>query len=303
MTGARSLLVVAILSLLAMGTLQSRAYSQSTGAAGADAASPPAAAASEPTAAATTGTGAPTAATPKAVPASPVWFWLGAIFLAALLAFFLGYLVPYTNIVRDQGPDPGPSTYKTYSLSRCQMALWFFVVLGSYLLIYLSTSNTTFSTTALWLMGISFGTTAAAKMVDSGKVVTAQAQQTALAPQLTDAKARMQTLRAVPNKAPAEEIQMTTAQAQIVDLQKQLNEAQKTALPQPSQSFVPDILTDDGGTSLHRFQMVVWTIVVAAIFLREVWVAKQMPELSPQLLALLGISNGAYVGLKIPEKS
>lgn len=244
-----------------------------------------------PVAAATTNVPSPPGASPK-------WFWLGAIFFVSVLVFFLGYLVPYTNIVRDQGPNPGPSQFKIYSLSRCQMALWFFVVLGSYLLIYSRTSDTSFSDTALWLMGISFGTAAAAKAVDSGKVAQAASQQDTISPKITQAKAKLEALKGA--VAPRSEIIAT--EATISELQRRLNDAQQAVMPQASESFVTDLLTDDGGAALHRFQMAVWTIVIAGIFIHDVVVNLRMPEFSSQLLALVGLSNGTYVGLKIPEK-
>jgi hypothetical protein len=239
-------------------------------------------------------------ATPE--PASPVWFWVAGILFLVLLGFFLGYLVPYTNIVRDQGPNLGPSTRKTYSLSRCQMALWFFIVLGSYVFIYLQKGDAVLSNTALVLLGISFGTTAAAKVVDSSKAADAQAAQGAIASRLTPATAELQILRAIAAPTPEQQARLQAVQSEIVDLQRQLNQSQKSAIPQPSVSFISDILTDDGGASLHRFQMAVWTVVIAAIFVHNVWIYLAMPDFSSQLLGLMGISNGVYVGLKIPEK-
>ena len=246
---------------------------------------------------------------PSAAVAAPEWpktlppqFWLGALLFLALLGFFLGYLVPKTNIVRDQGPDPGPSTFKTYSLARCQMALWFFVVLGSYLAIYLTMGNADFSRTTLILMGISFGTTALAKTVDAGKVAQAQTKQDSIAPPLAEAKAELQKLGAISSPSADDEAQLAAAEARIVDLQKQLNVAQQAAMPQQSQAIVPDLMTDDGGASLHRFQMVIWTIVLATMFIHDVCFTPSMPQFPDTLLGLMGISNGVYVGLKIQEK-
>ena len=241
--------------------------------------------------------------TPASVQASPLWFWIAGILFLALLIFFLGYMVPYTNIVRDQGPDLAPSKSKTYSLSRCQMAFWFFIVLGAYVFIYLEKGEATLSNTALILLGISFGTTAAAKVVDSSKAADAQAQQGDIASRLTPATAELQILRAIASPTADQQARMQAVQAEIVELQRQLNQALQGAMPQPSQSFITDIVTDDGGASLHRFQMAVWTVGLAAIFINNVWVSVAMPEFSSQLLGLMGISSGLYVGLKIPEKS
>jgi hypothetical protein len=242
----------------------------------------------------------PTVATP--VPVGPLWSCIAAIFFLGVAGVFFGYLAPYTNILRDQGPNPGLAGYKTYSLSRCQMALWFFVVLGSFMWIYLKDGSTTLSETALVLMGISFGTTAAATVVDSGKLAQARSQENDLTPRLALLKSQLQLVQTAMAPGPAQTAETTLRQADIVNLQKQLNDAQQAVMPQPSQALFPDLLSDDGGASLHRFQMAVWTLVLIAIFIHDVVATRAMPDFSPTLLALMGISNGVYVGLKIPEK-
>lgn len=56
------------------------------------------------------------------------------------------------------------------------------------------------------------------------------------------------------------------------------------------------------GIALHRFQMVVWTIVLGVIFLLGVYRDLAMPKFSLTLLALMGISATTYLGFKIPER-
>jgi hypothetical protein len=63
-----------------------------------------------------------------------------------------------------------------------------------------------------------------------------------------------------------------------------------------------DILTDVVGISLHRFQIVIWTLVLGFIFWRPVYETLAMPEFPGTLLVLMGISNGTYIGFKFPEK-
>jgi hypothetical protein len=71
----------------------------------------------------------------------------------------------------------------------------------------------------------------------------------------------------------------------------------------PSRGFIHDILEDGHGISLHRFQMFVWTIVLAVIFCASVYQDLSMPEFSATLLGLMGISSGTYLGFKIPENA
>ena len=74
------------------------------------------------------------------------------------------------------------------------------------------------------------------------------------------------------------------------------------ALVPSSESFVEDLLTDRDGINIHRFQMMVWTIVLVVLFVHSVWSRLSMPEFSATLLALQGISGGTYLGFKIPER-
>lgn len=60
-----------------------------------------------------------------------------------------------------------------------------------------------------------------------------------------------------------------------------------------------DILMDEEGVNFHRFQMAAWTFVLGIVFLRQVYNELAMPEFNPALLALIGISSGTYLGLKI----
>jgi hypothetical protein len=67
-------------------------------------------------------------------------------------------------------------------------------------------------------------------------------------------------------------------------------------------SFLRDILSDSSGYSFHRFQIFAWTIVLGIIFVSAVYNSLNMPEFSPTLLGLMGISSGTYIGFKFPEK-
>ncbi len=68
-----------------------------------------------------------------------------------------------------------------------------------------------------------------------------------------------------------------------------------------SGGFLIDSLSDKQGISIHRFQMVVWTVVLGAIFVEHAIAHKELIQFDTTYLALMGISNGAYLGLKIPE--
>lgn len=171
-------------------------------------------------------------------------------------------------------------------------------------------------------------------MIDSNKNSTARSQLTTLVPQKTKTEAELQdlqaqlkdvetqlaTLKAPPaagTTAPApdeEQIQTLTQSRQtlkgqiaekkslVTSLKGQIDDVYHTLQNPVSEGFIRDILTDSNGISFHRFQILVWTLVLVAIFATEVYSDLLMPEFNTTLLALMGISSGTYLGFKIPEQ-
>jgi hypothetical protein len=74
----------------------------------------------------------------------------------------------------------------------------------------------------------------------------------------------------------------------------------------PSKNFWFDILSDENGISIHRFQNVVWTVVAIVVYfykLQAGYEACKLPELDGTILMLAGLSSAAYLGLKINENN
>ncbi|HET9184040.1 MAG TPA: hypothetical protein VFP59_18075 [Candidatus Angelobacter sp.] len=70
--------------------------------------------------------------------------------------------------------------------------------------------------------------------------------------------------------------------------------------PEQSHGFIRD-LTGGAAVSLHRVQMMGWTLVLALIFIAQVLNTLSIPDFNPTLLGLMGLSAGTYVGFKFPE--
>lgn len=70
-------------------------------------------------------------------------------------------------------------------------------------------------------------------------------------------------------------------------------------VPQPTQGFLTDLLTDGVAPSFHRYQMVLFTVILAIIFIAKTATNLVMPEFDTTLLGLMGISNGTYLGFKL----
>jgi hypothetical protein len=163
-------------------------------------------------------------------------------------------------------------------------------------------------------MGISSGTALGAVLIEStgGSAGLSQAATDRLALQAAQQNALQTeaTAQNAVNAAPADPVaqkQLGDAQAalalvegKLLAVNNQINGL--VALPQ-TRHFFRDILSDSNGTiGLHRFQIVVWTIVLGIIFLVSVVTELSMPVFSPTLLATMGISAGTYLGFKFPEK-
>jgi hypothetical protein len=71
----------------------------------------------------------------------------------------------------------------------------------------------------------------------------------------------------------------------------------------PSEGFFKDILSDDNGINIHRFQNVLWTVICIGIYLYKVLHTTNctMPDLDNTLIALTGLSSATYVTVKIRE--
>ncbi|KAA6438433.1 hypothetical protein FEM33_17245 [Dyadobacter flavalbus] len=97
-----------------------------------------------------------------------------------------------------------------------------------------------------------------------------------------------------------------TAVASTIIDKNEMNDNRDRHQNTPSQGFFVDILSDDNGISLHRFQNFAWTIIAITVYLykvSEIRTGCELPELSDTLLALTGISSATYLTLKSQENS
>ena len=226
------------------------------------------------------------------------WFVISLLGLLLIVAFFV-FLAKRGHLIHDSDPpEPPPDKMRPYSLALTQAAWWFFFVIGSFVFIYLITGDyNTITDQALILMGIGTGTALGAFMINATKRNTASTDLSTLNPAKAKLQAEIQQLT-----AGTDTVTLAEKQAQLVELDKKIADA-KAGLSKPvSEGFLNDLLTDVNGITLHRFQMVIWTIVLGIIFALGVYRTLAMPEFNATLLALLGISAGTYLGFKIPER-
>jgi hypothetical protein len=252
------------------------------------------------------------------IPQRPFYLWLTVL---AIVAVVFWSLAIQSNLLRDPGATPGPGKRLPYSLSRTQAAWWFFIVLASYLFIGLVTADfsTQITGTVLILLGISAGTLVGSAFIDQSKVNPATAAEAARVEQtlqnqvasLQGAVANAQQTLAQPpvqsplaQAAPAQAVQgAAQAKLDLLTLSSALKEKESLLKKTRSESeqFLLDILSDANGVTFHRFQIVAWTFVLGIIFIHEVYKGLAMPTFDGSLLALMGISSGTFLGMKVPE--
>ena len=251
---------------------------------------------------------------------STLLYWGVALFFATLIAFLIA--AKKTTIIRDSGPPTpvGGPVKRPYSLGRAQMAWWFFIILGSFFFIAMVTWDLdTITSSSLVLLGIGTGTALGAAMVDANKRENSDRDLRTLKPQEAKLDATVAELKTKINDAAtkltenpnqpdlaaslaAMRTQLATAEAELEQVKLQVDDAVSGLQKPTSEGFIRDFLTDVNGMTFHRFQILVWTIVLGIIFIISVWNNLKMPQFSDTLLALMGISAGTYIGFKIPEK-
>jgi hypothetical protein len=231
------------------------------------------------------------------------------LLIAALVALFV--LTRRSNILRDPRAVAGEGGRASFSLARSQMAYWFVVVLLSYLYLWVVTGERdTLPVSVIALLGISAATALGGVVVDDPKNKVSHDEMTKLQQQKAQVRSRLSALRGqlAALTAPTDALQRATcaqavksAEAEEAALESRL--AVLSSHYEASGSFLRDVLSDDRGISLSRFQMLIWTLVLGVVFVVSVRTDLAMPDLSGTLLALLGVSSGTYVGLKVPEGS
>ena len=216
-------------------------------------------------------------------------FWVNAYFVGLALAVVMFiWLARRTALLRDRGDGIADGTAAPYSLSRFQLGFWIFLVTSAYIFIWMITGELdTITGSVLALLGIGSGTALGAALIDQGKE-EAKATATATTETVAPAAAPVVVDGAGNAVAPA----ATPAAIAKSSVTRGFSE---------SRGFMRDVLSDERGISIHRFQLFVWTLVLGIIFCKVVYFSLEMPQFSSTMLGLMGISSGTYLGLKMPE--
>jgi hypothetical protein len=242
----------------------------------------------------------------------------------AFLALLLGFLVVArrSDLLREGRMAVGATDRRPFSLGRTQMAVWFFIVVASFLFIWIVTgAYDPLTGSVLGLIGISAGTALGAMVIDANKDATIDNQDKALQSERLRIETEIASLRttiaetqqqrasapagiylaALDQRITGHQAEMAARTIRLQQIDDQVRAVARSIQPSTSQGFWTDLMSDENGVSFHRFQIAVWTMVLAVIFVYTVYESLAMPDFDEKLLALMGLSSGTYLGFKFPE--
>ena len=234
------------------------------------------------------------------------WTAVGLILLIGAIVGFL-YLLLRSGIVRDTTCPVREDGLPPLSLGRCQMAFWFFLVICAFYFLWLITGRgdtDTINSTILILIGISAGTALGSAIVSNNEAAAAAATKgppsrpAVVYPEAID-KAKAALAQA---KLDNDQVKI---QAQTSEVARLKGELRRWRALHRSQLLL-DLLSDGDASAretrvitFHRFQIVVWTLILGVVFVSEVLTKLAMPVFDTTLLTLIGISSGTYLGFKV----
>jgi hypothetical protein len=230
-----------------------------------------------------------------------------------------------TPILKDQLIPQIEPCDQTYSLAKTQMAFWFLLILASVLYIFLfrggSLVDSIITSQALALMGVTLAIAGASAEVDRRRDTPEDSLYDALKAigisnyqDVVAIREEIAKLGGEEAAQPAETVARRTKgahhptaaqikQAQLNDFKVKLQFYESQTKRFKSEGFINDLISNVSGTSLHRLQAAIWTLVIGAAFAWEVYngTGKTLPALDANGLAVMGFSGAGYVGFKMQE--
>jgi len=221
------------------------------------------------------------------------------ILLALTLLVFVLLLCTRQGVTEAPSPLAASPGTPAVSLSKTQMAFWFFVGLGTFFYIWVVTGefNNIITPQVLILMAISGGTALGTSAVRT-------LQQAAAVQTLRDMQSPVSRIAALTATAPTGLSRPLADEVQSLRDSLSLSErVEASKLGKPTRkSLLGDLFRDDTGVSLPRLQLGIWTMVLGVMFVVFVVHELAFPSFDNNLLLLMGISNGAYLGFRTSER-
>lgn len=255
----------------------------------------------------------------------PFKFW-PMVFVFILILGSLGFFAASTDILRDPGRRRAEGV-EPVSLAKTQMAFWFVVIAAAFAFLWVTTGNTdTINGTCLTLLAIGTTTALTTLAVQGNRPIS---KDLSVVLQRTPHEMlRMKPLEVrAAIAARKQELEQTGASTMTPDelaeataiLKKAEQRIDRFLSKRPKwipvrvyywryrlRTVFEDLLTEEAGSyDFHRFQMLAWTLVLGSVFVFKVFTDRTMPQFDSNLLLLMGISSGAYIGFRVanPHKS
>ncbi len=216
------------------------------------------------------------------------FFWILLPLIILVLSIFLCF--------RDGGllRTSGITAKRCYSLAKTQLAWWFYIIFFSFLSLFVITGSYTNIVTSqsMVLLGIGSLTTLGSSIIDNVSDEKNLDYD-------SDKNSQIQTLEDKRIKIESSRMKSAEKKKELLDNKKQLNKYELQSI-----NILQDVVTDSSGqVNIHRYQIVIWTILLGFIFLYQVINTYKMPEFDTTLLALQGISSGTYLTLKASREN
>jgi len=225
------------------------------------------------------------------------WTVSWVLVFVILLVIFVVFAI-FSNILRS--PEPEHTGRLPYSLSRTQAGFWLFLVAGSFVFIWVVTGDlSTLNASILALIGISAGTYLASAMLEDPPGSQNPAGGAPLGQTPAASSGAGSGTASAAGSSPASTTAATGAPTGASPTTKAHKVVGRLLGIRFIGVFLADILSDEQGVSIPRFQIFVWTIVLGIMFVVSVCNQLSMPEFNGTLLALMGISSATYVGAKL----
>lgn len=232
--------------------------------------------------------------------------WILLTLFWVLIIVLFGILVCKGRLLRESGPPLPPGQFRPFSLARTQMAFWFLTILTGFIFLWVMTGATdTLTAGVLGLAGISAATGLTAVAIGNSKASLAGVEVDDLENQLEKLKAAQKDFKAqvAALTSPMNENQKLEGQKFITDINRVKSEISWINTDKDLSGlkrFFRDIFLSEGQVTFSRFQIVAWTMLLGIVFAHSVFSNLRMPEFGENLLALMAISGGTYIGFKFP---
>lgn len=232
-------------------------------------------------------------------------FWIALLAFAGVLVL-LWSAGRRTNLLRDDVPDGPVGTRRPYSLSKVVMAMWTVLILAGFFLIWLIVGDPggIFTAQAFLLLGIVGAATTMAAGITRNQAagVTRNVEEMRL--RAVAVRAEAESLRAqLHSGAPAMSaeaagMEVMKGNAIVAKAEEVLRHEEATTIP-VSRGFFTDLISDGNGPSVSRFQNLAWNVAFGIVFVVGAYRLLALPVFDNEVLALLGISEALYLGVKL----